>query len=87
MTAWEQIVVWDAVSAGFPSISEDNIQATAVVFNSEPVQRDSRPGYGWYFDAYFADAAAAAIPGTAGQNVTAPDFTHTVFIEGATATY
>ncbi len=83
---WHQTVVFDANLAGYPDIQEDNIMATAVVFNSESVVQDAFPPNGNMFNAYYVDAGAAASPGNPGQNEVYGDYTHTVFIEEASET-
>lgn len=86
-SVWEDSVDWDASSAGFGSISEDNIMAIAVAFTRDSVLADAYPGNGYYYFAFYADAAAGATPGTPGKNESYGNFTHTVFAEEGTATW
>jgi hypothetical protein len=69
------------------TFTEDNIMAIAAVFNSEGHQAYSYPPSSNPFTAYYVDAAAAATPGTPGQNKVNETYTHTVFLEEATATW
>lgn len=87
MSTWEQSIVWNAASAGYGDITENNIAAIAVVFNSTPHVQDAYPPNGFWFNAYYVDASALALPGLPGQNEVTVDFTHTVFIEEGTATW
>jgi thiol-disulfide isomerase/thioredoxin len=76
--SWDQS--WD--------VDEDNIMAIAVLFNEDSEIRHSIPDtQERQFDAYFADAAAGATADTSGYNKVTDDFTHTVFVEKATATW
>lgn len=68
-------------------VSESNVMVMAVVFNSESHQGYANPPSGNPFTAYYTDATAAATPGNTGYNVVNEDFTHTVFVEEATATW
>ncbi|MBD3404096.1 PKD domain-containing protein [candidate division GN15 bacterium] len=83
---WQSNFEWNATTAGWSGVTQDNIQATVALFNSSGYTADAYPGYGYWFTAHDADAAAAATPGTVGWNETAPGFTHTVFIEQGTST-
>jgi hypothetical protein len=78
---------WDATTSPMQWIFEDNIMAMGVIFRSATVLTDADPPSGTYFAAHYADAAAGAVPGFPGQNQTSGGFTHTVFIEEATATW
>jgi hypothetical protein len=79
--------IWDAAAAGFSCISEGNIMATAVVFRSQTVLTDANPPEGYYFQARYADAAAAATPFEIGHGAANPPYTHSVFIEESTQTW
>jgi len=68
-------------------ITESNAMVMAVVFNSESHQGYANPPAGNPFTAYYTDATAAATPGNTGYNVVNEDFTHSVFVEEATATW
>lgn len=83
----ENSVIYNAAAHGFSSITEDNIMAQTVIFNSEYHLGDAYPNNGVWFTAYYSDAAAEATPAIPGKNETAPGFTHTVFLEEATANY
>jgi len=69
--------------AALPPLNESNIKVIAVMFdkatghpaNSDPYN-GTRP-----FTAYYADAAAEALPGDTGYNDASGPYTHTVFIE------
>jgi hypothetical protein len=76
---------WNSSTAGFNEISQDNIQAIGVVFTSSTVLTDAYPPDGYYFQAHYADAVAAATPGIVGHNVATPPYTHPIFIEESTA--
>jgi thiol-disulfide isomerase/thioredoxin len=68
-------------------VTDTNVMVIAVVFNSKQNQAYSNAPAGNPFWAYYTDAAAAATPGHTGYNRVATNFTHTVFIEEATATW
>ena len=78
---------YNGATSGFGSISEDNIMAQTVIFSGEYNLGDAYPNNGVWFAAYYADAAAEATPFIPGKNETAPGFTHTVFLEEASANY
>ncbi|MFH1686666.1 MAG: hypothetical protein ABIE70_03995 [bacterium] len=80
---YEATADWNAISAGFSSVVPTNIQAVAVVFNAEFEVRDAFPGYGYWFNAHFVDAAAPALIGVPGDNTPHGGLTHTVFLESA----
>jgi hypothetical protein len=80
-------VTWSGTDAGYPDITEDNIMAIAAVSNPERQQGYSNPPTKNPFDSYYVDATAAAYPGETGYNHLAENFTHTVFLIEATATY
>lgn len=69
------------------TFTNDNIMAIAAVFNSEGHQAYAYPPSSNPFTAYYVDAAAAATPDTPGHNKVNETYTHTVFIEEATATW
>lgn len=68
-------------------ISESNAMVIAAVFNSEPHQGYAYPPSSNPFTAYYTDATAAATPGNTGYNTVTSEFTHTVLVEEATATW
>jgi hypothetical protein len=76
---------WDATATSFLEIFPENIEAIGVVFRSTTVLTDASPGDGYWFQARYADAAAAATPGMVGHNEVTPPYTHPVFIEESTA--
>ncbi|MDX9856921.1 MAG: hypothetical protein RBT76_03940 [candidate division Zixibacteria bacterium] len=84
---YKRTVEWNATTAGWSGVEEDSIQATVALFNSAGYTADAYPGYGYWFTAHNADAAAAAEPGAVGRNSTDGGFTHTVFIEQGSATW
>ena len=81
---YTHVVTWDASDAGFTGVNPDNIVAQAVLFNSTPYTNYSDPPTRNPFFAYWVDAAAQALPGFPGQNISDLDFTHTVFVEKVT---
>lgn len=77
-------VIWNVGSIG--AVSQTNIQATAVVSNAEGHAAFSSPGDGTFpFTAHWVDAAAASTPGIVGIDDPSGGYTHTVFLEEATA--
>ncbi len=68
-------------------VTEQNAIVMAVVYNSESHQGYAHPPSGNPFTAYYTDATAAATPGNTGYNEVTEDFTHTVFVEEATASW
>lgn len=84
---WEETFTWDAGIHNASPITENNIMAIAVVFNDNPIFSDAYPPNGYYFNAYYNEAAAGATPGNPGMNYSDANFTHTIFIEEGTATW
>lgn len=80
---------WDAAAAGFDDITEDNIKVVAAYFKTEAVATHFvvNGGSDLFFDAHHLVAAAAATPGIPGSNYKDGDYTHTVLIEEAAATW
>jgi len=78
---------WDASTTPFIEIFPENIMAIGVVFKAAAVLTDADPPNGEYFQAHYTDAATAATPGVVGHLQTTPPFTHSIFIEEATATW
>jgi thiol-disulfide isomerase/thioredoxin len=74
-------ITWDK------GVTDTNVMVIAVVFNSEEHDGYADPPSGKPFSAYYADATAAATPGNTGYNTVTTEFTHTVFVEEATATW
>jgi len=60
-------IVWDGASAGYPSITADNIQVILAVFDDEAHTSYSDPPSGNPFSAYYSDECIAAIP-AGGEN-------------------
>ncbi len=75
---------WNASSEGFGSIAQDNIAAIAVLFDETAHYTDALPPYGYWFNAYYADAAAQAAVGELGSNAASNGYTHKVFLEELT---
>ena len=80
-------VTWDASDAGYSNVRENNVIVIATVFNPEVNKGYANPPTKNPFDAHYVDAAAGAEPGETGYNTVNEDFTHTVFVEEATAQY
>ena len=80
-------IIWDGNQAGFSDIQEDNILVIAALFNPEIHKGHSYPPMKFPFEAHYVDAAAAATPGNSASNTVTEEFTHTVFVEEATAEY
>ena len=80
-------ITWNPSDAGYNDVNENNIMAIAAVFNPKVHQGHADPPFGNPFDAYYVDAAAAAMPGETGYNVKNENFTHTMFCEVGTATW
>ena len=56
-------IIWDGTAAGFPDITQDNIQVILAVFGDTPHQSFSDPPTGNPFWAYYSDECIAATPG------------------------
>lgn len=80
-------VTWNAQEAGYNNVKENNIIVIAAVFNPEINKAYAYPPSRNQFDAHYVDAAAGATPGNIGYNQVTENFTHTVFVEEATATW
>ena len=80
-------VTWDASAAGYSNINENNLMVIATIFSPEVSKGYSYPPFQNPFDAHYVDATAGAEPGETGYNTVNEDFTHTVFVEEATATW
>ena len=80
-------VTWSALEAGYNNVKENNVMAIAVVFNPTENNGFANPPNKNPFDAHYVDAAAGAKPGETGVNIVNENFTHTVFIEEATAQF
>jgi hypothetical protein len=80
-------ITWDGYSAGYEDIQEDNILVIATLFNPEIHKGFSNPPMKYPFEAHYVDACVAATPGNTASNIATGEFTHTVFVEEATAEY
>ena len=80
-------VTWDASQAGYDDVKESNVMVIAAVFNPQINKGYANPPTKNPFDAHYVDAAAGAKPGENGSNIVTGNFTHTVFVEEATATW
>lgn len=80
-------VTWNASEAGYDNIEENNIMVIAAVFNPQINKGYANPPSKNPFNAHYVDAAAGAKPGESGSNIVNDNFTHTVFVEEATATW
>jgi hypothetical protein len=87
LDTYNKQVTWNAQQAGYQNVEEENIMVMAAVFNPEDHLKYAYPPSTNPFDAYYVDAAAAATPGTTGENTVNENFTHTVFVEEGTATW
>lgn len=84
---FDTTVIWNATSAGYGDLAETNVTVMTAVFDTTGYLQDAYPGHYYWFLAHNTDAAASAHPGYPGRNYTGPDYTHTVLLEEATATY
>ena len=82
--SYNKQVTWDAQQAGYDNVEEQNIMVITAIFN--PKGKFTFPPFSHPFIAHYVDAAAAATPGTTGENTVTETFTHTVFVEEGTAT-
>jgi thiol-disulfide isomerase/thioredoxin len=80
-------VTWNAQQAGYGNVNENNIMVLAAVFNPAINKGYADPPSKNPFDAHYVDAAAGAKSGETGSNIVKENFTHTVFVEEATATW
>lgn len=87
LDTYAKTVAWSARDAGFYNVKENNVIVIAAVFNSESQKNYANPPTRNPFDAYYTDATAGAKPGDVGTNNVTENFTHTVFIEEAVATW
>ena len=86
-TIWDTTMTWDGSTRNCSDVTLDNIGAVVAVFNDVDVVSDAYPPNGYMYIAHHNDASAMAYPFSPGKNETAPDFTHTVFVEEGTATW
>lgn len=85
--SYNKQVTWDAQQAGYDNVEEENIMVIAAIFNPKGNIKYSYPPNSNPFIAHYVDAAAAATPGTTGENTVTENFTHTVFVEEGTGTW
>lgn len=82
LNSYENTISWTG------DASQSNVMVIAAVFNPETYQGYSDPPDNDHpFNAHYVDAAAAVTPGNTGYNTVKENFSHTVFIEEATATW
>lgn len=55
-------ITWDGDAAGYPDITQDNIQVILAVFTDTPIESFSDPPTGSPFNAYYSDECAATVP-------------------------
>jgi hypothetical protein len=66
-------VTWDGAAAGYPAITQDNIQVILAVFTNTPHESYSDPPSGNPFNAYYSDEAiAVTLGGTQNEPPTTP---------------
>jgi len=87
LDTYSDTIIWNGNQAGFGDIQENNIIVMAALFNPEIHKGYSNPPTNFPFEAHYVDAAAAATPGNSASNTVNEEFTHTVFVEEATAEY
>jgi hypothetical protein len=78
-------IIWNGDQMGFGDITENNIMVMAAIFNQEIEEGFSNPPFGFEFEAHYIDAAAGVTPGNSESNTVSEGYTHTLFIEEATA--
>ncbi|MBD3257595.1 hypothetical protein GF377_04115 [candidate division GN15 bacterium] len=83
---YEQLYTWSGATNGW-LVSETNVMAIAVVFRDDGVTTDAYPGNGAWYTAYYVDGAAGAAPGETVESYIGSGWTHSVFVEEATATW
>ncbi len=69
------------------NVAVDNIAIVSSVFDSAQTLSFANPPSGSFFMANYSDAAALAYPGGYGMDTAYGTYTHTVFMEEATATW
>lgn len=87
MDTLSRSIIWNGASEGYGDIQENNIMAIAAVYNAESHTAFSDPPYDNMYIAHYFDACAAADYQNSWPNQTTENFTHTVFVEEATATW
>jgi hypothetical protein len=87
LETYDDTIIWNGNQNGYGDIQDDNIIVLAAIFNPEINIAYSRPPIQDKFESHFVDAAAGAKPGETDSNIKNDNFTHSVFIEEATATW
>jgi len=82
-----QTIQWNAADAGYPDIEEDNIMAIVVLMNPVINPGYSKPPMANIFEAHYIDATIGLEPGDTKSDTPGKEYTHTVFLEEATATW
>jgi len=82
-----QTFQWNAADAGFPDIEEDNVMAIVVLMNPMINPGYSKPPMANMFEAHYIDATIGLEPGDTKSDNPGKEYTHTVFLEEATATW
>ncbi|MBD3256877.1 hypothetical protein GF377_00495 [candidate division GN15 bacterium] len=85
-SSWTHQVTWNGQPQGFGDLQPDNVVVIVAVFNDDPQVGDALPPFGFFFDAYYVDAATSAAPGELAHDDASAPNTHTVFIEEGTVT-
>ena len=80
-STFQESITWNG------EVTESNVLVIAVISNSHQNTGYANPPRRYPFVAYYTDATAAATPGSTGYNTVTTNFTHTVFVEEATATW
>jgi hypothetical protein len=88
LETYTDTMIWNAPYF-VDTVSETNIAVSAAVFNQDEAHTTySDPPYNDNtFTAYYVDGSAIATPGHPGTNSPGGGYTHTVFLEEATATW
>ena len=87
LDTYSDTIIWDGNQAGYEDINMNNIMVIAAVFNPEVNKGYANPPFSYPFEAHYVDAVAGATSGDTGSNTVNDLFTHTIFVEVATATY
>jgi len=80
-------VTWVGSAHGFSNITENNILVIATVSDENWQWGYANPPHANPFHMYKGQAAAMALPGETGHDDHSGSYTHTVFVEEATATW
>lgn len=83
---YQNTYYWSGATNGW-LVYDTNIMAIAVVFTSQGQTADAYPPNGYFFTAYYADAAAGAEPDQIAESYVGGSWTHSAFVEEATATW